>query len=179
MNSVNQEKTDFAKEEERLKSSAKFKHLTFVSDRCDTKTIHANIRKDLKKHFPLVKFSVRGDYHTVNIEWTDGVRLDDVNKLLLKFKSGTVDSHTDIFEFIRSSFIELFGGKKYIICKRHFSDRSIENAIAIVKNRYNELNQVKITVEEFRRGHYHSYSLKSYHESLQRLISNTLHESTT
>ena len=38
------------------------------------------IKKELKKVFPETKFSVRGDYNSINIDWTDGPTEEMVRK---------------------------------------------------------------------------------------------------
>ena len=66
----------------------------------------AAIREELKKVFPNVKFAVKssnfagGD--SVNITWTDGPIVKDVEKVTNKYQYGRFDGMTDMYEYSNS-----------------------------------------------------------------------------
>jgi len=61
-----------------------------------------HIRQELKKAFPLVKFSVISDSYSggdsVRISWTDGPTHDMVNELTNKYQYGHFNGMEDIYE---------------------------------------------------------------------------------
>ena len=90
----------------------------------------ANIRTELKRAFPGVRFSVRsrsfagGD--DINIGWTDGPTLKEVKAITGKYEEGAFDGMEDIYNYNHDNqFPGLFGGAKYV-----FENRSISDALA-------------------------------------------------
>jgi len=55
------------------------------------------VRKILKKEFPGIKFSVRSDYTSVRIYWTDGPTARDVEKFVNGFEYGHFDGMQDMY----------------------------------------------------------------------------------
>ncbi len=85
------------------------------------------IRVALKETFPGVKFSVRSQTYSggssVNVSWTDLPLREDVEEVVNRFKSGSFDGMTDMYE--NSGYIEngvRYVGAKYISCSRELSD---------------------------------------------------------
>ena len=54
------------------------------------------IRKDLKDHFPGVKFSVRSDHGSISIHYTDGVEKDLVNDVVKQYEGAGFDGSIDL-----------------------------------------------------------------------------------
>lgn len=106
------------------------------------------IRVALKENFPSVKFSVRSQTYSggssVNVSWTDLPLREDVEEVVNRFKSGSFDGMTDMYE--TSGYIEngvRYVGAKYISCSRELSDEyrtEIENYLnanyEVSKNHY-------------------------------------------
>lgn len=90
-----------------------------------TNTPAQNIRADLKKAFPGVKFSVTSDFNSVNVSWTDGPIQEDVNKLVKKFQSGKFDGIDDSYNLVHTEFSKQFKTARWV-----FADRSISEAKA-------------------------------------------------
>lgn len=57
------------------------------------------IKKELKAAFPNTKFSVRGDYNAVRIDWTDGPTIDQVKSIGNKYEMGSFDGMTDSYNY--------------------------------------------------------------------------------
>lgn len=93
----------------------------------------ANIRTELKRAFPGVKFSVRSEKYSggdsVNIGWTDGPLLDAVKTITDKYQEGHFNGMEDIYEHNHNNLWPgCFGGAKYIFENRHYSRGAIEKA---------------------------------------------------
>ena len=85
------------------------------------------IRKTLKKAFPSVRFSVQSSRYSmgssVDVFWTDGPLVKDVDAILNRFRSGYYDGMQDMY--ISKGYIwggNTVYGAKYIDCSRTLSD---------------------------------------------------------
>ncbi len=83
----------------------------------------ANIRKELKREFPGVKFNVRTERHgTVNVYWTDGPAGPRVKDVTDKYSKGSFNGMEDIYERDYDNvFCTVFGGADYIFTNRTIS----------------------------------------------------------
>lgn len=83
----------------------------------------ANIRKELKKAFPGVKFSVTSEYfsmgNVISINYSDGPSREEVEKITDKYEKGKFDGMNDIYEYSNSQFPKIFGGAKYVQVSRN------------------------------------------------------------
>jgi len=102
------------------------------------KTAHAlaasNIRKELKKEFPGIKFSVRSKSfsmgNSVDIDYTDGPAISAVNLIIEKYQYGTFDGMTDCQGFKHDEndkFREENGESKFVHAHRELSEESRQN----------------------------------------------------
>ncbi len=97
---------------ERVRLAAQYSHLTQGDG---GKVGAANIRKELKKAFPGVKFSVTSTYNSISIRWTDGPTVKQVQEVTGKYEEGKFDSMQDMFVYDKDAvFASLFGGAKYV-----------------------------------------------------------------
>ena len=91
-----------------------------------------NIRTELKRAFPSVKFSVRSESYSggnaVRISWADGPTSEQVEKITDKYSGGSFDGMTDCYNYRRSPWTEVFGEAKYVTQSRHNSDAAILSA---------------------------------------------------
>lgn len=62
----------------------------------ESKEVAKYIRNDLKKNFPGVKFSVKSDYNSVRVSWTDGPAAKQVDAIIKKYAGGSFDSMIDL-----------------------------------------------------------------------------------
>jgi len=101
------------------------------ADKYDHKTCGANIRTELARHWPSVKFSVRyssfsgGDEY--RISWTDGPTTKQVDEVVRKYGDMHPDSYSmgDYWDCVPSVFNELYGSVGYITTNRSKSDEAI------------------------------------------------------
>lgn len=82
----------------------------------------ANIRTELKKAFPDVKFSVRSEGYSmgcsINIGYTNGPTKEEVENITEKYCYGTFDAMTDCAGEKDENFTELFGGARFVFVNR-------------------------------------------------------------
>ncbi|WP_083196350.1 LPD29 domain-containing protein [Serratia sp. 14-2641] len=123
-----QAQKEFQDEIERLKNAPEYSDLS--QEQKGVSQVTANIRKELKKAYPGVKFGVR-KRHTCSVEisWTDGPKEDEIKIIAGKYKDGHFNSMADIYEYCDTPFNKVYGGVKYLFIKREFSDVLTEKAI--------------------------------------------------
>lgn len=94
-----------------------------------------NLRIELKRVFPEVKFSVRSESYSggcsINVGWTDGPLTEDVEKISGKYQEGSFDGMTDCYNYDREDvWTDVFGGAKYVMEQRHESPELIKKVAA-------------------------------------------------
>jgi hypothetical protein len=170
------EKAAFAAEVARLTTDPEWSHLTQCSKggyERDGKLVGANIRTELKKRFPGVKFSVRKrDYSSICVSWVDGPTTSQVDDVVFPFKGGRFDSSQDLSSFENSPFIAVYGGVQYLSTTREFSNALIERAIDLVCSDYagNLTETKRPTYEDFRNGRLWSVPVPLIAQDMQTLI---------
>ena len=116
-----------AEEREQTRTAPEYKHLEKAAD--SKKSGHAlgaaNIRRELKRTWPAVKFKVRSESYTggssINVDWTDGPTDKQVKAIVSKYKKGDFDGTEDIYNYSRCPFPELYGGALYVFAQRRMS----------------------------------------------------------
>ncbi|MCZ6149242.1 hypothetical protein BTK76_22520 [Cronobacter sakazakii] len=130
----------FALEKSRIQEAPEYKHLKKLDDlngKSEAALVSANIRADLKKAFPDVKFSVKKhSFDSVGIKWTDGPTKEEVRAISDKYEDGNFNSMEDIYEYNSSPFNAVYGGVKYVHTNREFSDQLVEKGIIEARNRF-------------------------------------------
>ena len=115
----------------------------------DRITAAKNIRIELKKKWPSVKFSVTSESfsggNAVNVGWVDGPTTEAVNKILNKYEGGSFDGMTDSYTYSKAPWSDTFGHAKYIHSSRELSRAMFERAI--------KETGLAGVVEESARGH--------------------------
>lgn len=93
-----------------------------------------NIRIELKRAFPSVRFSVKTDKFAggdaVRVSWIDGATVAQVDEIVDKYKAGSFDGMTDCYDYANSLWGEAFGDTKYVSTDREFSDEFILGVLA-------------------------------------------------
>ncbi len=141
-----------AEREAYAKDSA-FAHLVKVTDKPEWhrgRIAAENIRRELKRHFPGEKFSVRSDYSSVDIRWVDGPTTAEVEEFAKSHQMGNFDGMTDSYEYDNDrTFSDVFGGVRYVSCHRDDSLQGVTDAFA--KRFPNGLNvgDVKVEAKDF------------------------------
>lgn len=93
----------------------------------------ANIRAELKRAFPGIKFSVRSDSFSggdsIDISWELGPTSAEVEAITAKYQEGHFNGMEDIYEDDRNNvWPDLFGGAKYVMT--HRSESAGHDAVA-------------------------------------------------
>jgi Large polyvalent protein associated domain 30/Large polyvalent protein associated domain 29 len=78
-----------------------------------------NIRKQLKKAFPTVKFSVTSDYDRISIGWTLGPTSKAVDAICNLYDAGESSDDGDATYYTPSDWTELFGGVRFVRTSRN------------------------------------------------------------
>lgn len=91
--------------------------------------VAANLRVELKRKFPGVKFSVTSKRfsggNSIDVSWEDGPSHDEVEKVAGKYQHSHADAESgDYWDFDPNAFNEVFGGTKYLHCQRSMSDET-------------------------------------------------------
>ena len=81
-----------------------------------------NIRKQLKKAFPGVKFSVTSDYNCVNVNWSLGPTTKAVDAIIDRYQDHHSDQTGDYMDPSPSDWTETFGGSKFVFSSRSYPD---------------------------------------------------------
>ena len=114
-----------------LQNDPQWEHLDKenAKKQCGGKYVATQIRVGLKKLYPNLKFSIRSDYSSVTIGWTDGPTESNVKKFTNLFINSEFDSYTDYSNAKITPWNVTFGGCQYVSCNRDVSDDAIEKAI--------------------------------------------------
>jgi len=134
---------EFAAGVQRLRNDSKYSHLKQTEK--DAKlygcTLAAsNIRAELKRAFPGVKFSVRSDKFSggdsIDVSWTDGPTTEQVRAIVNKYKAGSFDGMTDCYDYESRPWTSVFGDAKYTNCSRSHSPEALQAAVDRVQSTY-------------------------------------------
>lgn len=97
-----------------------------------------NVRRDLKKAFPGVKFSVKSSYTTINVSWQDGPTRGQVEDVIDKYQQGTFDGMTDCYEYHTSPFNERYGAVQYTFAERDHGEELRAAATRLIEQQSGE-----------------------------------------
>lgn len=116
-----------------------------------------NIRVELKKAFPKVKFSVKSESfsggNAIRVSWTDGPTSAQVEEVADKYRAGRFDGMTDCYDYEFSFWCEAFGDAKYISTRREVTNQLVERVLAALAEKYGAIDDEPCpTVEAYRNG---------------------------
>ena len=81
-----------------------------------------NLKKELKKQFPNTKFSVKSESYSmgssINVSWKGDPDRESVEKIASKYKEGSFDGMTDMYNYSDEVWTNVFGGAKYVFCQK-------------------------------------------------------------
>lgn len=139
-NKVNVEK-EKAEAERKAKAEAiqQYPHLNIVTEKYGGgKLVAPNIRIELKKHFPKVKFSVTSDHSSVTIKWEDGPSARQIREVTDKFKRGYWNGQNESYENVPTAFNQTFGAVQYIDTSRKMGEQTRELLIEWLNEAFGE-----------------------------------------
>lgn len=113
-----------------------------------------NMRIELKKEWPKIKFSVKSDYSRVNVSWTDGPTEAQVKNIIDKYQGGHFNGMEDIYEHSTDAFNDVFGSVNYVFTNRDISETLFNRAFSMLKKQYsgNIDNDFTCTIEDWKNG---------------------------
>lgn len=98
----------------------------------------AAIKKELKQHFPNIKFSVTCQNYSmgdnVRVEYNDGVKRQKIEDIIGKYQYGHFDSMTDSYEYTNNR--NDIPQTKYLHITRNCSDETRAKIIEVIKATY-------------------------------------------
>ena len=102
-----------------------------------------NIRIELKRAFPKVKFSVRSERFSmgdaIRISWTDGPTSAQVHEIADRYAAGSFDAMQDMYVNSRSAWKDAFGDAKYISTSRTNSPAAVASAQRTVLAKFGQV----------------------------------------
>lgn len=161
------------RERVRLASASEYRHLRQGDDVYGGRLAAANMRIELKRAFPGVKFSVRMSYYgAVSIRWTDGPRQTEVEAICRKYRAARFSSMEDMYEHAAQPWHHVFGGLEYLSVSREESAALVAQAIEAVYAKYagNLAGVPKPAPDQFRRGELIHVCVPGAAHDLQTLI---------
>lgn len=91
-----------------------------------------NLRTELAREFPGVKFAVRSESYTggdsINIDWTDGPTSEAVKAISDKYQKCDFDAMQDLQTYRHSDFTAIYGGAHYVFENRSISSEKVIEA---------------------------------------------------
>lgn len=104
-----------------------------------------NIRIELKRAFPVVKFSVTSKSYSmgnsVDVSWTDGPTAQQVDQIINKYEAGSFDGMTDSYSYEDTVWNRAFGRTKYAHGSRSYSDKMLTSVIGRVVRQLGGIEQ--------------------------------------
>lgn len=100
-------------------------------------TAAKNIRIELLRSFPGVKFSVKTQRYSggdsLRVNWVDGPMAAQVDSIAQAYRAGSFDGMTDSYDYRGDrAFVEAFGDAKYVFSNREYSDKMLTSVIGRV-----------------------------------------------
>ena len=119
-----------------------FPHLIPVSEKNNSLVAAAkNIRIELARSFPGIKFSVKTERYSggnsITVSWTDGPTSAQVDEISKKYNAGHFDGMTDCYDYRKDhAWTDAFGCGKYISSSRTYSPALVQLAIDFLWTKY-------------------------------------------
>jgi hypothetical protein len=133
-----------------------FPHLVPVGESDGLVTAAKNIRIELKRAFPGVKFKVTtsrfagGD--SIRVNWIDGPTSSQVEQISNQYEAGDFDGMTDCYNYREDhAWTDAFGDAKYISSSREYSPALVQTAIDFLWDRYRP-DAPKVSFEDYNQG---------------------------
>lgn len=138
----------------------------------DCVTAAKNIRIELKRAFPLIKFSVKTSQYSmgnsVRIGWEDGPSTEQVDAITEKYQGGSFDGMTDCYDYSKNTWNEVFGSAKYVQTSRNYSNEFAARTIAEIGVQWHDGELP--TGEDYKQGRLFHVCPDRHSETWQHLI---------
>lgn len=140
----------------KLRNAPEYHHLTEIGAHTAAIEVLKNIRADLKKHFPDVKFSVRESSSTAaRITWEDGPTEPAVYAIVGCYKAAKTDTYSDASDLNLTAWAYVFGAVDYIHVARQFSAQHRQQAMSDLNAQYgtsftlDDLNRMDLRINGY------------------------------
>lgn len=159
------------KEETRKRLATEYAYLE-RNEKDDHNIVGKNIRTELKRNFPGVKFSVRYDSFSggdaFDIRWEDGPTSDQVDPIVNKYGNMHPDAYSqgDYWDCVPSVFNELFGGVGYVNIDRTITEKAIE----AMRKKYPDLTEENKTTYHFEEERAGFYARENESHSVESIL---------
>ena len=159
------------KEETRARLLAEYTYLE-RNEKDDHNIVGKNIRTELKRNFPGVKFSVRYDSFSggddFTIRWDDGPTQEQVHNIVSKYGNMHPDTYSqgDYWDYVPSVFNELFGGVGYVNTDRNLTEKAVE----AMRKKYPDLTEENKTTYHFEEEGVNRYANEHFSPSVENIL---------
>ena len=107
----------------------------------------AAIKKDLKKHFPNIKFKVKSERfaggNSVDVSWVNGPVVSFIDDIIKKYQYGSFNSMEDMYEYNNTN--DAIPQAKYVQTHREYTD----DVRLMVKNKLISVFGIKNVDDEY------------------------------
>lgn len=156
-------------EETRKRLAVEYAYLE-VNEKDDHNIVGKNIRTELKRNFPGVKFSVRFDSFSggdeFSICWEDGPTKEQVDLVVSKYQNHHSDFTGDYWDYDPSEFNNLFGGVSYVSTDRTITEKAIE----AMRKKYPDLTEENKTTYHFEEERAGIYARENASHSVESIL---------
>lgn len=157
------------KEDTRVRLAAEYAYLE-RNEKDDHNIVGKNIRTELKRNFPGVKFSVRYDSFSGGdeflISWNDGPTREQVDAIVNKYQDHHSDHTGDYWDYDPSVFNNLFGGVSYINTNREITEKAVE----ALRQKYPDLTEDNKTYYHFEEEGVNRYANDRPERSVESIL---------
>lgn len=119
-----------------------------------------NIRIELKRAFPSIKFAVRSERFSggdsISVKWIDGPTTQQVDAIINKYKGGSFNSSDDLYTYSHDAWTDAFGDAKYISSSRECSDEFVTMMLARVARHLGGMEAVP-TFADYKAGRLYTF----------------------
>lgn len=125
---------------EREAHAAAHPHLLKIGDKpewSEARIAAENVRRELKRTFPGIKFRVKSDHSSVGVYWTCGPRPAKIREIADRHSEGHFDGMDDSYKTDPdATFADVFGGARYVNCHREIPQDQFDAACKMLAAEY-------------------------------------------
>ena len=114
----------------------------------ECKEVAKQVRKDLKALYPSIKFSVRSDFYTIEIDWTDGASEAEIVEIVEQYRGYANNSRLPVN--FNGEIVET--RLNFIHTNRLFTKEYLEEVLEYVKGYYTDAKNDGVTIEATSKG---------------------------
>jgi len=147
-------------------------HLVPVGEFGTRITATKNIRIELKRRFPKVKFSIKSESFAggdaIRVGWTDGPTNEEVEQTTSKYSAGSFDGSQDLYNYENTIWTKAFGDAKYVTESRDYSPEAVQQTLNEIAETFHD-GEIP-TAEQYKKGELFNTTPSRHCESWQHLL---------